>query len=58
MGMDVFGFVVAGVYVLGGGLVLSLLVLGLIVLLKVNNLVDLELAKRVEQKNENPQSAE
>lgn len=58
MGMDVFGFVVVGVYVLGGGLVLSLLVLGLIVLLKVNNLVDLELAKRVKRKNENPQSAE
>lgn len=58
MGMDVFGFVVAGVYVLGGGLVLSLLVLGLIVLLKVNNLLDLELAKRVKRKNENPQSAE
>lgn len=54
MGMDVFGFVVAGVYVLGGGLVLSLLVLGLIVLLKVNNLLDLELAKRVKRKNENP----
>lgn len=52
--MDVFSFVIVGVYVLGGGLVLSLLVLGLIVLLKVNNLVDLELAKRIEQKNENP----
>lgn len=49
---------IARVYVLSGGLVLSLLVLGLIVLLKVNNLLDLELAKRVEQKNENPQSAE
>ncbi|WP_193073264.1 MULTISPECIES: hypothetical protein [unclassified Brevibacterium] len=58
MTMDVFSFVTVGVYVLSGGLVLSLLVLGLIVLLKVNNLLDLELAKRVEQKNENPQSAE
>ncbi|GEB24999.1 MULTISPECIES: hypothetical protein [Brevibacterium] len=58
MTMDVFSFVIVGVYVLSGGLVLSLLVLGLIVLLKVNNLLDLELAKRVEQKNENPQSAE
>lgn len=29
MTMDVFSFVIVGVYVLGGGLVLSLLVLGL-----------------------------